>query len=334
MRAEKLERLFARLVAASVPVCVVAGATACNANSGTPCGVASCCSPFLVMLDGALPDANAFLDAGSTYSPLGFDGGLTQGECAVLCGGYVWGCGIVSEGPPAVVTCQWDCSGRRPVGLRAETPYAGSPLGFYFASMTQHEAASVPAFRRMARELKRFGAPRRLVHAAERAARDEIRHARAAEALARRFGARIAGFEVDADGPRSLEDLAIENAVEGCVRETYGALVATWQARTAPDPRVRAHMTRIARDETAHAALAWKTHVWARARLDRAGRARVEAARTEALRELIETVARTEPEAELVTVAGVPRGAIAGELARGLVGAIHGQSSHPSPTPP
>jgi hypothetical protein len=56
---------------------------------------------------------------------------------------------------------------------------------------------------------------------------------------------------------RSLEELAVENAVEGCVRETYGALTAIWQARTAKDPSVAAAVRRIARDETRHAALSW-----------------------------------------------------------------------------
>ena len=52
---------------------------------------------------------------------------------------------------------------------------------------------------------------------------------------------------------RELEAIAIENAVEGCVRESFGALLATWQAKTAGDARVRAAMKRIARDETRHA---------------------------------------------------------------------------------
>ncbi len=286
-----------------------------DASADAFCSQPLSCCPFLATLDSGLPDANDF--DGAVLGP-GQSGDAGQSECAALCGRYVFSCTVESAGPPAVVSCQPDCTGRRPAGLRAGASGARSPLGAYFASMTQLEAASVPAFRRMARELAGFGAPRALVRAAERAARDEVRHARAAAAMARRFGARAASFEVDACGARSLEEFAIENAIEGCVRETYGALVATWQARAAGDAQVRSHMQRIARDETAHAALAWKTDAWVRARLGRAARARVDAAREAALRELVDAIAKSEPSAEVAGIAGVPRGVIARELAQGL----------------
>jgi hypothetical protein len=185
---------------------------------------------------------------------------------------------VANQGPPVVIECDYVCiGGRRPNELRCATS-SGSAVGHYLASLSQLEAASVPAFRRMARELSRFGAPRRLVKAAERAAREEVRHARGAAALAKRYGAKRAAFTADVRGERSLEAFATENAVEGCVRETYGALVATWQAREAGDPLVRAHMARIAKEETTHAALAWRTDAWARGKLAKDARARVEAA--------------------------------------------------------
>ncbi len=62
---------------------------------------------------------------------------------------------------------------------------------------------------------------------------------------------------------RSLEALAVENAVEGCVRETMGALFAMHQAASAADPHVRATMVSIAPDETRHAALGWAVAEWA-----------------------------------------------------------------------
>jgi demethoxyubiquinone hydroxylase (CLK1/Coq7/Cat5 family) len=58
---------------------------------------------------------------------------------------------------------------------------------------------------------------------------------------------------------RSLEAIALDNVSEGCVRELYGALVATYQARVARDPEVRAVVTRIAREETQHAALSLRS---------------------------------------------------------------------------
>jgi hypothetical protein len=48
--------------------------------------------------------------------------------------------------------------------------------------------------------------------------------------LARRHGVAPLPIKVGAFPARSLEDLAVENATEGCVRETYGALLALWQS--------------------------------------------------------------------------------------------------------
>jgi hypothetical protein len=75
--------------------------------------------------------------------------------------------------------------------------------------------------------------------------------------------------------PRSLEAIAVENATEGCVRELYGALLATFQAERARDPEVRGLMQRIAHEETRHAALSLKVQRWLARRLDPAARQRV-----------------------------------------------------------
>jgi hypothetical protein len=75
--------------------------------------------------------------------------------------------------------------------------------------------------------------------------------------LARRAGGHVPGVQVQALHVRSLEEMALENVVEGCVRETFGAVVAMIQAERAGDARVRRAMRRIARDETRHAELSW-----------------------------------------------------------------------------
>ena len=53
-----------------------------------------------------------------------------------------------------------------------------------------------------------------------------------------------------------------ENAREGCVRETFGALIAMHQAERAGDPIIRRAMRRIAEEETRHAELAWEVASW------------------------------------------------------------------------
>lgn len=185
--------------------------------------------------------------------------------------------------PGQGVWCHMDCTGRRPAGLLATEVASGTPLQVYFAEMARLEAASVTAFQHLRRQLVAHGAPRRLARAAERAARDEIQHARMTRALARRYGAVPAEPVVEPRGVGSLQDMAVENAVEGCVREAFGALVACWQARAATDPVIRSAMKRIARDETRHAALAFEVGAWVRGRLDARERQRVDAAKRDAL---------------------------------------------------
>jgi hypothetical protein len=182
--------------------------------------------------------------------------------------------------------------------------------------MARLEAASIAAFRHLRRELVAHRAPRRLVRAAERAARDEVRHARITGGLARRHGSEPIAPRVESVAVRSLEAVAIENAVEGCVREAFGALVASWQARAASDPVIRAAMTRIARDETRHAALAFAVDAWARARLGAEARARVEHARSTAINEV--STGAQEPPVLLRAPLGLPTGVQTRALAEGL----------------
>jgi hypothetical protein len=87
-------------------------------------------------------------------------------------------------------------------------------------------------------------------------------------------------------GVRSLEAIAAENAVEGVVRETFGAAVALWQAKHARDAEVRAALRRIADDECRHAELSWRVARWARTRLPREAHARIDAAARRGIGEL------------------------------------------------
>jgi hypothetical protein len=162
----------------------------------------------------------------------------------------------------------------------------GPVLDRQFAEMARLEKASVDAFRHLQRELVAHGAPRRLVRAAERAERDEVRYGQATGALANRHSCQPTLPRVAPHPLRDLEAIATENAVEGCVREAFGALVASWQARASADPEIQAAMKRIARDETRHAALALQVDGWLKGRLDTAARARVEQARRQALHDL------------------------------------------------
>src|SRR6185503_17094582 len=132
-----------------------------------------------------------------------------------------------------------DCgAGRKPDGFHAPRRCAG--IGAWLASIATLEAASVTAFARLARALARFEAPAKLVAAAKRAIADELAHASAMGRLARRHGGRVEAPLIEEATEPTFDQLAIENAVEGQVGETFGALVAACQARAATDAEVRA----------------------------------------------------------------------------------------------
>lgn len=213
-------------------------------------------------------------------------GYLDDFTCAELCGAAVEDCHLAHTHypgikAPQVAVCHYEGSercwnpvgnmpaGRRPAGL-ADTPGAARLLAW-----ARLEAASVIAFERLAAELSREGAPTSLVKRAERAAQDERRHARAVAALA---GVPVPEVVVAEGPPRSLMAIALENAVEGCVRETFGALVGWHQARYAEAATTRQVFARIAADETAHGALAWAIHRWALPHLTVEERTEVQAA--------------------------------------------------------
>ncbi|WP_224364919.1 hypothetical protein [Hyalangium versicolor] len=208
--------------------------------------------------------------------------------------------------------------GRQPEGLQASRVAARCSLGALFAEMAWLESASVPAFLRLADELKAHGAPEALIRAARRSAGDEVRHTRAMEALAHRHGSPMPTVEIAPFSARSLEAMALENAREGCVREMYGAVVVAWQARTAQDPQVREELALIAEDELRHAELAWAVDAWVAERLAPEERQRVREARLEAFHELERRVAQEEPDAVLIQQAGLPSREAALQLLRGL----------------
>lgn len=178
--------------------------------------------------------------------------------------------------------------GRRPPNLARARRRAGgaSALGRYFAGAARLEAASVDAFEQLLLELRQFGAPRALWNAAYTAAEDEVRHARATAALAERFGARPLAPVLRRRRLRDRAEVALDNALEGCVQESYGAYLATVQARVARDPEVTRALAGIARDETRHAALSWQLAGWLEPQLPVATRRRVDAARAAAIRAL------------------------------------------------
>lgn len=294
---------------------LVAGASACGPDT-------SACSSAAVA-----PEKEVELSAEAACAvakrPLGVDQ-LSYADCQSVCGAPYSQCRLDADyaadfrarnpdggasAPPedggvlpqgrcptrtAKVTCRDDLGcigGRATAGLAAPRVVGAVTAAAHLSASAELEAISVVAFERLAFDLTCLGAPEALALAARAAADDERRHAATLGALAARAGGAGVGAPPPPPfAPRSLVAIARENAREGCVRETYGALVCAFAAHRAADPELRAAMRGIAEDEARHAALSWDLHEWALGELSRDEAAEVLAELAAARAELARTV--------------------------------------------
>ena len=321
-----LRRLFRQMV------WVVATASGCGASVTVSAGDASVDAPppvdVSVVTDGgvcdpirAVTNADTICPSGTVVFPCGLppellldagDFSVDPTLCQRICQlpNAMFGmpfCSLsTTSGGAHVLNCQSPCpGGRRPEGFCDVALDGPETTGDWFARLAALESGSVTAFDRMVFELTLHGAPADLIAGASAAVVDERRHTALTVGLARAFGRQPTLPVIAPAAPRSLADMALDNAVEGCVRETYGALVATWQAAHANDPGVAAAMAVIAADETRHAALSWSLHAWMAARLDAAARASLDRAMQAAVCALRLELGG-EVGVDLVIIAGLP----------------------------
>lgn len=130
------------------------------------------------------------------------------------------------------------------------------------------EHASVASFNRFSLELLAVGAPADLVLRANRAALDEVQHASSCFELASAYAGKalgpgaldLAGFSLRGV---ELSTVARAAAEEGCVGETLAAIEATAAEQRATVAIVKAVLSKIAKEEAEHAALAYRFVRWA-----------------------------------------------------------------------
>jgi hypothetical protein len=149
-------------------------------------------------------------------------------------------------------------------GLDADTRAA---LADAWASEGLSEHASVASFARFTVQLLALGAPAALIDASLRAQLDEVRHAQICFALASAYAGSPLGPDVlDVRGglaeSRDPAAIALSLAAEGCIAETVSAILVAAARDRARDPGLRASLASIARDELAHALLAWEALAW------------------------------------------------------------------------
>jgi hypothetical protein len=282
---------------------------------GFSCGP---CDSTQTVVRPVLPAANG---ADASRAPPAPGVTLSAAECTAYCGMAAISCkgATLDSGTPAVeCTIANNCggAGRRPHGFASRRRTTGDVLTAWLAGTAALEGAAVDAFVTLRAELAAHKAPRALLRACTRAARDEVAHARVMGELTRRRGGPIVPWTRAPRRRRSLEAIAIENAVEGCVRETWAALCAWVQTADAEDADVRKAMARIAKDETEHAALALEVDTWTRTRLRPSARRRVDAARQREIKRLVRTCGDVAP--ALARRAGIPAGARAHVLCEAL----------------
>jgi len=224
--------------------------------------------------------------------------GLSHEACERICASASLTRFERCEAPPVnsetnvIATCYGsqyrDCggAGRRPAGLRQTfVEQDCSEEAKWWAQIHYLEKAAVIAFMQLAEELRDLGAPRELIEGCLQAAAEEIGHAQVTGKLAVDLGATLWPVEPVEKVDRTLFELAMHNASEGCVRETYAGLEGLYQASQVREewaPMVH----QIAHEECGHADLSWRIHEWACAQLSPAEVAQIEAAQRQALSEL------------------------------------------------
>jgi hypothetical protein len=236
----------------------------------------------------SVPPPDAAAESGITDASSDADGApVLDGPAEAQDAAPEAGTDAVADAPPDAPACV-----RRPFlvagttragGLRARSDWGEADLDLDAATVLhpaarqalaaawledgRQEHASIAAFARFTLMALSIGARPEHIAGAQRAALDEIAHARACFALARRYGGEDVGpGELSLDGALgalSLAELAVLTVHEGCVGETLGVELARQQLVGATDPLVVRALRRIVRDETRHAELAWSFVRWA-----------------------------------------------------------------------
>lgn len=199
-------------------------------------------------------------------------------SCVTIDGSGKWSCetpncaigrpllvGGEAKTAPAAARADWIDAAAR-VDLAAMEPALRASLAAWWADAAAFEHASIASFARFTLELLSLGAPPDLLRDTQRAAADEVEHARLAYTLAGAYGERAIGparLDVGAIAcARSAREALVALIEEACVGETVGAAEARALAEIVQDPALAAIHARIAEDEGSHAELAWRAAAW------------------------------------------------------------------------
>ena len=186
-----------------------------------------------------------------------------------------------------VVSCT-GATGRIMHGRAATTPAQYQALdddwGGYFARLAQEEATAVFAFGELLEYLQDWEAPKLLQDWCSRIIEEEKVHTLMMSGLAHRNGQESAVVQFPEPNRVSMKEMAIHNALTGCIGETWSAVLLRYQSEHAP--KYNGIFKRVAKDETSHAEFSWSLHEWLMYQLTEDEQTEV----TQVMRDMLETV--------------------------------------------
>ena len=177
---------------------------------------------------------------------------------------------ITQQGDPAIPVGEVSCvlepkprprviKGRAPLCSRTKMSIVND-VPSYFARQAQEEAISIFSFAELHQLLCTYNAPIHLRNRCIQALKEEQAHTRMTIALCEQYGGSAPTIQVPSPKEVSLVEAALHNALVGCIQETWAAVLEEYQAQ---HTQVHHHIQRrIAKDEAAHAQLAWDIHTF------------------------------------------------------------------------
>jgi hypothetical protein len=157
--------------------------------------------------------------------------------------------------------------------LKKTGPATRRAAGEHWTYAARAEYVSVASFARATQEMMGVGAPRRFLLAMQKAAREEVRHAKASL----RIAAQLLDVDVKELGPACYApvvplpprasthaELCKLTLLEAAIPETLGVAAARRTLKAVRTPLIRETLRSIVADECRHALLAWDMAQWAR----------------------------------------------------------------------
>lgn len=220
--------------------------------------------------NGCLPrneSCNSCCNPGASDGEPQADGSCCYWYCSGSCCGRPFTASGGQRVADAVLRSDW-LTAQVPADTTQRLPDAlAARIASEWLADARMEHASIASFARFTLDLLACGAPSQLVEEAQRAALDEVAHARICFTLAARYGTTSYGpgalATADASGAADLAGAVRLAFLEGCVGETLAANQARAACEISGDAQVAAALARIAEDEARHAQLAWRFVAWA-----------------------------------------------------------------------